>query len=134
MMKTVGINLIMGIAWLIFRAGTGKVWDIYERGCGEVSGAVDGATGLSFISAISMELKLYSRRMCSWCIDAKEYLAARGYRFVEIDVGQNRQAYDEMKELSEQTYVPTVIAGENVLANFDIDQLEEFLREHDIHP
>lgn len=81
-----------------------------------------------------MELKLYSREWCSWCIDAKDYLAEKGYRFEEIDVGKDRDAYEEMKVLSNQTYVPTFVAGENVLANFDTDQLERFLREHQIHP
>jgi glutaredoxin 3 len=88
----------------------------------------------SFISALSMELKLYSREWCSWCMDAKEYLSDRGYSFVEIDVGVDRRAYDEMKQLSDQTYVPTFVAGDKVLANFDTDQLEKFLREHDIQP
>src|SRR5689334_9369229 len=81
-----------------------------------------------------MELKLYSREWCSWCIDAKEFLTSRGYAFVEIDVGQDRTAYQEMKELSNQTYVPTFVAGDKVLANFDTDQLEKFLREHEINP
>ena len=81
-----------------------------------------------------MELKLYSREWCSWCIDAKEYLEARGYKFIEIDVGEDRQAYEEMKELSEQTYVPTFVAGDHVIANFDTDQLEKFLSEHQINP
>ena len=85
-------------------------------------------------SALAVELKLYSREWCSWCIDAKDYLTERGYRFQEIDVGQDREAYEEMKELSDQTYVPTFVAGDKVLANFDTDQLEEFLREHDINP
>ena len=65
-----------------------------------------------------MELKLYSREWCSWCIDAKEYLTEKGYRFDVIDVGQDRQAYAEMKELSDQTYVPTFVAGDRVLAEF----------------
>jgi glutaredoxin len=81
-----------------------------------------------------MELKLYSREWCSWCIDAKEFLTERGYNFVVIDVGQDRQAYEEMKELSDQTYVPTFVAGDNVLANFDTSQLEKFLQEHQINP
>jgi glutaredoxin 3 len=81
-----------------------------------------------------MELKLYSREWCSWCLDAKDYLNERGYRFIEIDVGVNRQAYEEMKQLSAQTYVPTFVAGDKVLANFDTDQLERFLREHEINP
>jgi hypothetical protein len=39
-----------------------------------------------------------------------------------------------MKKLSAQTYVPTFVAGNKVLANFDTDQLERFLNEHQIHP
>jgi glutaredoxin len=72
--------------------------------------------------------------MCSWCIDAKDFLQTRGYKFVEVDVGRNRAAYKEMKELSDQSYVPTLIAGEEVLANFDVDQLEQFLDKHQIEP
>ncbi|CAN5587863.1 hypothetical protein BH20VER3_BH20VER3_18970 [soil metagenome] len=80
------------------------------------------------------DLRLFSREWCSWCIDAKEYLSVRGYQFAEIDVGQDRAAYQEMRELSDQTYVPTLVAGDKVLANFDTDQLEKFLREHAIVP
>jgi len=83
---------------------------------------------------VPTELRLFSREWCSWCIDAKEYLTQRGYQFTEIDVGEDRAAYQEMKELSDQTYVPTLVAGDEVLANFDTDQLEKFLREHDIVP
>jgi glutaredoxin 3 len=86
------------------------------------------------LPATAVELKLYSREWCSWCIDAKDYLTERGYDFTEIDVGQDRQAYEEMKRLSEQTYVPTFVAGDKVLANFDTEQLEKFLREHQIDP
>jgi glutaredoxin 3 len=88
----------------------------------------------SFISATSMDLKLYSREWCSWCMDAKDYLSERGYKFIEIDVGEDRAAYEEMKHLSDQTYVPTFVAGDKVLANFDTDQLEKFLSEHAIVP
>ena len=79
-------------------------------------------------------MKLFSREWCSWCIDAKEYLCERGYKFTEIDVGQDRAAYEEMKELSDQSYVPTLVAGDEVLANFDTGQLEKFLRRHGIVP
>jgi glutaredoxin len=92
------------------------------------------AERLFYFDFMPCELKLYSREWCSWCIDAKDFLTERGYKFIEIDVGQNRQAYEEMKELSEQTYVPTFVAGDKVLANFDTDQLEKFLSEHQIDP
>jgi glutaredoxin len=83
---------------------------------------------------MSRDLRLYSREWCSWCIDAKDYLTERGYKFTEIDVGDDRAAFEEMKELSDQTYVPTFVAGEQVLANFDTDQLEKFLSENQIEP
>ena len=87
-----------------------------------------------FSSRVTTDLTLYSRAMCSWCIDAKEYLSGRGYEFTEVDVGRDREAYDEMLELSDQTYVPVLAAGDEVLANFDTDQLEKFLNEHGIEP
>lgn len=83
---------------------------------------------------MAKELTLYSREWCSWCTDAKEYLTERGFTFTEIDVGQDRAAYKVMTELSDQTYVPTLVAGDEVLANFDTDQLEKFLTEHGIAP
>jgi glutaredoxin len=83
---------------------------------------------------MSTDLKLYSREWCSWCMDAKEYLTEQGYNFIEIDVGEDRQAYEEMRVLSDQTYVPTLAAGDKVLANFDTDQLKRFLHEHQITP
>ena len=69
-------------------------------------------------------------------MDAKDYLTERGYKFTEIDVGLDRLAYEEMKELSEQTYVPTLAVGdgEKVLANFDTDQLQRFLADNEIEP
>ena len=87
-----------------------------------------------FIARVATEITLYSREWCSWCIDAKDYLSERGYRFDVIDVGRDREAYAEMAERSEQTYVPTLVAGNEVLANFDTDQLEKFLTEHGIEP
>jgi len=96
--------------------------------------AVDVEVASCLFPAATVELKLYSREWCSWCIDAKDYLSEKGYRFREIDVGKDRQAYEEMKQLSAQTYVPTFVAGDKVLANFDTNQLEKFLSKHQINP
>ena len=110
----------------MFRLSTAAEFDIYFP-------SVDGAMATRLF-ALLMELKLYSREWCSWCIDAKDFLRQRGYKFIEIDIGKNRHAFEEMKELSDQTYVPTFVAGDKVLANFDTDQLEKFLSEHEIAP
>ena len=100
----------------------------------EPDASVDVEVASCLFSAATVELKLYSREWCSWCIDAKDYLSEKGYHFREIDVGKDRQAYEEMKQLSAQTYVPTFVAGDKVLANFDTCQLEKFLNEHQISP
>jgi len=98
------------------------------------AGTVDAERLDKFIPDVASDITLYSRAWCSWCIDAKEYLTERGYQFTEIDVGKDREAYNDMLELSDQTYVPTLIAGDEVLANFDTDQLEKFLNKHGIEP
>jgi glutaredoxin len=73
------------------------------------------------------QVKLYTRKLCSWCIDTKEYLETHGIPFEEIDVGQNPGAYEEMKRISGQPYVPTLLVDGHVLANFDTRHLEQFL-------
>ena len=87
-----------------------------------------------FIPIVAPELTLYSRDMCSWCTDAKDYLSERGYQFTVIDVGRDRDAYEEMTKFSDQTSVPVLTAGDEILVNFDTDQLEKFLSEHGIEP
>ena len=77
------------------------------------------------------QIKLYTRGICGWCLDAKEYLTRRGIAFQEIDVGRDPGANAEMKSLSGQSYVPTITVDGHVLANFDVDQLEAFLKSID---
>lgn len=73
------------------------------------------------------QIKLYTRTWCGWCLDAKEYLKSRGIPFEEIDVGRDPTANEEMLRLSGQRYVPTIVVDGQVLANFDVIQLERFL-------
>jgi glutaredoxin-like YruB-family protein len=74
-----------------------------------------------------MNIKLYSKPLCGWCQDAKAYLKQRNLLFEDIDVGKDPAAYAEMHRLSGQTYVPTIVVDEKVLADFDVPQLEAFL-------
>ena len=58
-----------------------------------------------------MELKLYVKSWCPWCVMAKHYLNKRGFRYEEVDVNRNPAAYEEMIRLSGQRYTPTLAAG-----------------------
>lgn len=79
-------------------------------------------------------LKVYVKPGCPWCTDAVAYLKREGYDFETIDVISNRDMFDEMREISGQTYAPTMTVGDLVLADFGVDELEAFLDEHGIDP
>ena len=74
-----------------------------------------------------MKVTLYTRKWCGWCLDAKDYLKGRGIAFEEVDVGKDDDADKEMQRLSGQHSVPTIIVDGQVLANFDVEQLKDFL-------
>jgi glutaredoxin-like YruB-family protein len=75
------------------------------------------------------QITLYTRSYCGWCLDAKEYLKQHNLPFTEIDVGKDPAANAEMIRLSDQPYVPTIVVDGHVLANFDTDQLDAFLKQ-----
>ncbi len=77
---------------------------------------------------IMRTVTLYSRPLCGWCLEAKEYLRQHQIDFVEVDIGRDPAAAEEMVKLSGQRYVPTIVVDGQVLANFDVAQLEEFLK------
>ena len=80
------------------------------------------------------ELVLYVKTGCPWCDLAEEYLEEHGYQFRRIDVLRDRAAFEEMRRLSGQTYAPTLLVGDEVLPDFGPDELEHFLKTHQIEP
>ncbi len=77
---------------------------------------------------------LYSRPMCGWCIDAKEWLAAQGLKYEAVNVGSDLAARQRAVELSGQTLVPVIEVDNLVLGDFDVDQLQAFLKKHGYLP
>ena len=76
------------------------------------------------------QITLYSRPMCGWCIEAKEWLEAQGLKFTAINVGADVAARQQAVELSGQTLVPVIEVDDLVLGDFDVDQLQVFLKNH----
>ena len=73
---------------------------------------------------------LYSRPMCGWCIEAKEWLAEQGLDFTIHNVGNDAAARKRAITLSGQTLVPVIEVDQHVLGDFDVDQLKVFLKRH----
>ena len=76
------------------------------------------------------EITLYSRPICGGCQEAKEWLDARGWKFTVSNVGTDLAARQKAVELSGQTSVPVIEVDGLSLGDFDVDQLEGFLKKH----
>jgi glutaredoxin 3 len=82
----------------------------------------------------STSMVLYIKPGCAWCRLAEDYLGKRGYKYKQVDVRRDPQAFAELRRISGQTYTPTLVIGDLFLPDFGPDELEEFLKQHNIVP
>jgi glutaredoxin 3 len=75
---------------------------------------------------------LYVKTGCSWCEEAREFLVGHGISHRERNVSEDDQARQDMLKLSGQTKAPTLDWHGDVLADFGVDELTEFLHKHDV--
>lgn len=80
------------------------------------------------------EMVVYIKPGCPWCIDVVAWLKREGYTFRTVDVYADPEKYQEMRELSGQSSAPTMTYGELLLADFGVDELEDFVETHGIVP
>ncbi|HEY1170499.1 MAG TPA: glutaredoxin family protein [Verrucomicrobiae bacterium] len=72
------------------------------------------------------KVRLFIKPFCGWCHEAIDWLDERQIQYEELDVTSNRKAYDEMLDLTGQTKAPCIEVDGEVLADFDVGQLEKF--------
>ena len=71
---------------------------------------------------------LYVKRWCPWCVDAMDWMKARGMEYELVDVEADRSGMARMRAISGQSLTPTLeMEDGSVLADFDTGQLERFL-------
>ena len=83
---------------------------------------------------MSEEMVLYVKKSCPWCIEAESYLQKNGYQWREVDVNASQSSFSEMQKLSGQRFVPTLVVGDKILADFDVTQLTFFLKQNGLQP
>ena len=71
-------------------------------------------------------IRLFIKPFCGWCHEAIEWLDARGIKYEVLDVISDSAARREMHQLSGQTLAPTIDVDGEILADFGVDELEEF--------
>jgi glutaredoxin 3 len=72
------------------------------------------------------KIRLFIKPYCGWCVEAIEWLDARGIQYEVLDVIADSSARKEMFQLSRQTLAPVIDVDGEILADFDTDQLERF--------
>ena len=65
---------------------------------------------------------------CPYCRAAKEYLDEKKIAYEEVDVRGSDSKMKKLQESSGQTKTPTLDWNGEVLADFGVDELEEFLK------
>jgi glutaredoxin 3 len=73
---------------------------------------------------------LYIKPGCPWCEEVLDYLKRKNIEFKKVVVSGNREAMQEMIDLSGQSKAPTMDWDGEVLADFGVDELIPFLKKH----
>jgi len=92
-------------------------------------GEIGEGVGMKILKT-PQQIVLYSRPMCGWCQEAKEWLDARGWKFTVQNTGADAAARQRAIDLSGQTCVPVIEVDGLALGDFDTGQLELFLQKH----
>ena len=73
---------------------------------------------------------LYVKQGCPWCTDALKYFSEIGLELDLVDVRTDPSRMPELEEVSGQTKTPTLKNGDFVVADFDVDEFKQTLREN----
>lgn len=71
---------------------------------------------------------LYIKPGCPWCEEVVDYLDKKKIEVQTIVVSGNREAMQEMIDLSGQSKAPTMDWNGEVLSDFGVDELVPFLK------
>ncbi|MFD2256464.1 glutaredoxin family protein [Luteolibacter algae] len=70
---------------------------------------------------------LYVKNGCPWCSEVEHYLDKNNITVKKVVVSGDREAMQEMIDLSGQSKAPTMNWDGEVLADFGVDELVPFL-------
>lgn len=75
---------------------------------------------------------LFIKTGCPWCIEVTDYLNQKNIKVERRVVSSDRNAMQEMVELSGQSKAPTLDWHGEILADFGVDELIPFLKKNGI--
>ena len=72
-------------------------------------------------------IRVFSTPSCPYCVNLKQYLTEKGFKYEDIDVAENKEAAQEMIDKSKQMGVPVTEIGNEIVIGFDERKVRELL-------
>ena len=79
------------------------------------------------IKKLKPKVRIYTTSTCTWCIKTKEFLNAHNINYIELNVGIDNNARNEMFEKSGQFGVPVVDINGIIIIGFDAAAMKRAL-------
>jgi glutaredoxin 3 len=74
-----------------------------------------------------MKVTVYSTPTCGYCHQAKQFLSERGVKYTDIDVSKDREAAEQMVNLTGQMGVPVIVIDGEVIVGFNRPRIEQLI-------
>lgn len=74
-----------------------------------------------------MNIILYTKTGCPWCLKMIDYLDSKGLKYEERNVSSNSRFFDEMEQKSGQTKAPTLDIDGYIIADADVEDVNKYL-------
>lgn len=73
------------------------------------------------------KVRVFSTKMCPYCLTLKEFLKEKNIEFEDIDATGNAEAQKEIVEKSGQMAVPMVEIDGEIIIGFDKEKISKLL-------
>jgi len=73
------------------------------------------------------KIRIFSTSSCPYCVTLKAFLDEKGFKYEDINVGEDQKAADEMIKKSGQMGVPVVDIDSQIIIGFDKEKISQLL-------
>ncbi len=67
---------------------------------------------------LAQKITMFAKSTCIYCLRAKNFLKQKGLHFKEIELTDNKEAYEELSKLMERVTVPQIFIGEHHVGGY----------------
>jgi len=72
-------------------------------------------------------IRVFSTPSCPYCVNLKQYLDEKGFKYEDIDVAEDEKAREEMISKSKQMGVPVAEINGEIVVGFDKAKIDQLL-------